>query len=103
MRRLLGLAATLVAITPAVVDTEAEASTTSLARCIVHYESRGNPRAVNGQYHGIAQWSPEAWRRHGGRRYSRDPLFASYGQQWRVLVGALRRFGCRDWCPFDPC
>ena len=81
----------------------ADASNERLARCIVHYESRGNPHAQNGQYHGIAQWSPEAWRRHGGHRYARDPLYASWGQQWRILLRALRIYGCRDWCPFDPC
>ena len=102
MRRILATAAATVAFTP-IATPDAEAANVGLARCIVHYESHGNPRARNGQDHGIAQWSPEAWRRHGGHRYSRDPLYASYGQQWRILLGALRRWGCRDWCPFDPC
>jgi hypothetical protein len=102
VRRTITAALAALAVAPA-TDTKAEASTYSLARCIVHYESHGNPQARNGIYHGIAQWSPEAWHRHGGWRFARDPLWASYGQQWSVLISALRRFGCRDWCPFDPC
>ncbi len=74
-----------------------------LASCIVRHESGGNPLATNGQYHGIAQWSPEAWARHGGRRFAADPHGASYQEQLQVLSNGLARYGCRDWCPFDGC
>jgi hypothetical protein len=80
-----------------------EASLNGLASCIVHYESGGNPRAVNGIYGGIAQWSPEAWSRMGGTRFASTPTNATYAQQVQVLMDGLARFGCRDWCPFDPC
>lgn len=73
------------------------------AACIVSRESTYNPQAVNGQYHGIAQWSPEAWSRMGGHRYATDPLGATYQQQLRVLSHGLAVFGCRDFCPFDGC
>lgn len=75
----------------------------SLAACIVHHESGGDPMAQNGQYHGIAQWSSEAWHRHGGGRFASDPHGATYQEQLLVLSDGLRRYGCRDWCPFDPC
>lgn len=74
-----------------------------LARCIIRSESGGNPLAQNGQYKGIAQWSPEAWRRHGGLRYASTPHGATYAEQVQVLKMGLARYGCRDWCPFDPC
>lgn len=110
MRRILATAAAAVAFTPAADVAPADASVMPLARCIVRKESTtpryprgGDPRAVNGSHEGIAQWSPEAWGRHGGRRFAGRPLTASAGQQWQVLLSALRRFGCRDWCPFDGC
>lgn len=76
---------------------------TGLAACIVAHESGGNPQAVNGQYHGIAQWSHEAWMRHGGGKYASDPLGASKQQQLIVLSDGISRYGCRDWCPYDGC
>lgn len=74
-----------------------------LAACIVHHESGGDPGAANGQYSGIAQWSPEAWGRMGGTRFASSPTGATYQQQLQVLNDGLARFGCRDWCPYDPC
>lgn len=96
--------------TTAVAPSQAPAGTltaahqpTGLAGCIVQAESGGDPTAVNGQYHGIAQWSAEAWARHGGHKYASDPLGATYDQQVEILANGLSKFGCRDWCPFDPC
>lgn len=76
---------------------------TGVAACIVHNESRGNPQAQNGQYLGLAQWSPEAWGRMGGHRYASTPLGATEQQQLVVLSNGLTRYGCHDWCPFDGC
>lgn len=76
---------------------------TALMSCIIHHESRGNPLAQNGQYKGIAQWSPEAWARHGGHKYGPTPFDATYWEQVQVLASGIRGWGCRDWCPFDPC
>lgn len=81
----------------------ARVAATGLASCIVAHESGGNAQAVNGQYGGIAQWSPEAWRRHGGTRYAASPLGATKQQQLLVLSQGLSRYGCRDWCPYDGC
>lgn len=74
-----------------------------LASCIISAESGGNTQATNGQYGGIAQWSPEAWARHGGLRYASSPIGATYEQQLEVLNNGLKNYGCRDWCPFDGC
>jgi hypothetical protein len=74
-----------------------------LAACIVHHESGGNPRASNGSHWGIGQWTIEAWTRHGGRRFAPHPFGATYQEQLIVLSQGLARYGCRDWCPFDPC
>lgn len=74
-----------------------------LASCIVKHESGGNPLAQNGKYKGIAQWSPEAWSRMGGKRYASTPHGATYQEQLIILSEGLRRFGCSDWCPYDPC
>lgn len=79
------------------------AAPVGLAGCIVKYESGGDPMAQNGQYKGIAQWSPEAWARHGGTRFAATPHGATYQQQLVVLNQGLTRYGCRDWCPYDPC
>lgn len=76
---------------------------TGVAGCIVDHESGGYPGAVNGQYHGIAQWSPEAWARMGGLKYASDPLGATYDEQLTVLNYGLVHYGCNDWCPFDGC
>lgn len=76
---------------------------TPLMDCIMKHESTYNPLAQNGQYKGLAQWSPEAWARHGGLRYASTPHGASYWEQVQVLANGLRMYGCRDWCPFDPC
>src|SRR4051794_12354449 len=59
----------------------ASASSNSLAQCIIHYESGGNTQAVNGSHMGIAQWTREAWQRHGGLRFSSTPLGATYEEQ----------------------
>lgn len=76
---------------------------TGLASCIVHHESRGIPTASNGSHWGIAQWTIEAWLRHGGGRFASSPLGATYEEQLLVLSNGLSRYGCVDWCPFDPC
>jgi hypothetical protein len=76
---------------------------TGLASCIVSHESGGNPTITNGQYGGIAQWSPEAWGRMGGHRYAPSPTQASYQDQLQVLSDGLKKYGCRDWCPYDGC
>lgn len=76
---------------------------TGLAACIVHHESKGDPLADNGSHWGIGQWTIEAWTRHGGGAYANHPHGASYQQQLVVLSQGLARYGCRDWCPFDPC
>lgn len=78
-------------------------SPSGLAACIVRVESGGNPTADNGTHQGIAQWSPEAWERHGGKQYASTPAGATYQQQLQVLSNGLARYGCADWCPFDPC
>lgn len=87
---------------PAGVKTRSYAPT-GLAACIVHYESGGDPNASNGSHFGIAQWTYEAWARHGGTKYSADPRGATYQQQLEILNQGLTVYGCRDWCPFDPC
>jgi hypothetical protein len=74
-----------------------------VAACIVSGESGGNPRATNGQYGGIAQWSPEAWGRMGGHRYAAYPQAASYQDQLLVLSHGLVVYGTRDWKPYDGC
>lgn len=102
LRRIIALVAVAAALSVAATAAPAQAAT-PLARCIIRVESRGDTQARNGIHLGIAQWSPEAWARHGGRRYARTPLGASYSEQLAILESALRRFGCRDWCPFDPC
>lgn len=74
-----------------------------LAACIVSSESRHNPQANNGSHFGIAQWTVEAWLRHGGGAFASSPLGATYEQQLLVLSNGLVNYGCQDWCPFDPC
>jgi hypothetical protein len=74
-----------------------------LASCIVSRESGGDPNASNGQYTGIAQWSQEAWIRHGGGKFASTPTGATYQEQLQVLSNGLAKYGCRDWCPFDGC
>lgn len=74
-----------------------------LARCIAWSESRFNPRANNGSHFGLAQWSYEAWGRMGGHRYAWRADYASYQHQLLVLSYGLVHWGCRDWCPYDPC
>lgn len=76
-----------------------------LAACIVHHESGGRVDASNGTHFGIAQWTFEAWARHGGVRmwHVTDPRAATWEQQLEVLNNGLVRYGCADWCPFDPC
>ncbi|MET0604208.1 MAG: transglycosylase family protein [Baekduia sp.] len=76
---------------------------TGLAACIVHHESGGDPDAVNGSHTGIAQWDPHAWAKMGGLKFAPSPLGATYQEQLHVLSDGLARFGCVDWCPFDPC
>lgn len=62
-----------------------EAPSSGLASCIIQHESGGNPEAVNGQYEGIGQWSPNAWAQYGGTKYASSPTGASYSQQVAVL------------------
>jgi hypothetical protein len=81
----------------------AHMAASGLASCIVQHESGGNPMAQNGQYKGIAQWSAEAWARHGGTQYAATPHGATKQQQLMVLSNGLSKFGCRDWCPYDGC
>lgn len=76
---------------------------TPLMDCIMKHESTYNPLAQNGQYKGLAQWSPEAWSRMGGLRFGPTPHHASYWEQVQILAYGLKVYGCRDWCPFDPC
>ncbi len=75
----------------------------SLEACIIRTESGGNPDAVNGQYTGIAQWSPTAWAVQGGTRYSSTPLGASYAEQETILREALAAGRSGEWTPYDPC
>jgi hypothetical protein len=81
----------------------ATSSTSSLAQCIIRVESGGNTQARNGQYTGIAQWSPTIWARDGGLRYASSPTGASFEEQVAVLNYGLAHHGCGDWCPYDPC
>lgn len=85
------------------IQAAARPAITPLMDCIMKHESTYNPLAQNGQYKGLAQWSPEAWARHGGLKYASTPHGASYWEQVQVLANGLRMYGCRDWCPFDPC
>jgi hypothetical protein len=57
------------------------------AQCIIQHESGGNSQAVNGQYEGIGQWSPDAWAEDGGHRFASTPLGASLAEQEIVLMG----------------
>lgn len=59
----------------------------SLEACIIQKESGGDPHAVNGQYEGIGQWEPEAWKHDGGLQYAPTPGEASYAEQEAVLRG----------------
>lgn len=74
-----------------------------LADCIAFHESGYDPLASNGLHFGVAQWTIEAWLRHGGGRFAGHPHGATYQQQLVILNRGLERFGCIDWCPFDPC
>lgn len=75
-------------VTPAPTSSPSRASSGSgLESCIIAHESGGNPQAVNGQYGGIGQWSPEAWAQDGGTKYSSSPTGASYSEQLAVLHG----------------
>lgn len=76
---------------------------TGVAACIISRESGGNPTATNGQYGGIAQWSPEAWSRMHGTRYASTPQGATYQQQLQVLSYGLSHYGTGDWKPYDGC
>lgn len=76
---------------------------TGVAACIVSRESGGNPQAVNGQYHGIAQWDHATWIAHGGGRYASDPLGATEQEQLRVLSYALKHYWTGSWAPYDGC
>ena len=74
----------------------------ALAACIISRESGGNPEAVNGQYEGIAQWSPTSWAGGGGTRYSSTPLGATYAEQVAVLNSMLPA-QAGQWTPYDSC
>lgn len=71
--------------------------------CIIRKESGGNPKAGNGQYHGIGQWSPESWARNGGHRYASDPWGATYEQQLMVLAGEGDAGMSREQGQYDGC
>ncbi len=75
----------------------------SLEACIIQHESGGNPQAVNGQYEGIGQWSPESWSSNGGTRYASTPLGASYAQQEAVLRGEGEAGMIREQAQYDGC
>lgn len=74
-----------------------------LAACIVRVESDGDPQASNGSHWGVAQWDETAWHVDGGGRFSASPLGATLDEQLLVLSDGLVKYGCRQWCPFDPC
>lgn len=76
---------------------------TGLAACIIAHESGGSTGAVNGQYRGIAQWSPYVWARDGGLQYAPEPTQASYQEQLQVLSHGLATHGGGDWTPYDGC
>lgn len=75
----------------------------AIARCIVHYESGGDPQANNGTHFGIGQWDIQTWYAHGGGRFASSPLGATEQEQLITLDRGLRLYGCAPWCPFDPC
>lgn len=74
----------------------------SLAVCIISRESGGNPQAVNGQYEGIAQWSPTSWIGGGGGRFASTPLGATYSEQVQILNSMLPA-QAGQWEPYDGC
>lgn len=74
----------------------------SLAACIVQRESTNNPHAVNGQYEGLAQWSPTSWSEGGGTRFAATPLGASYDEQVTILNNMLPS-QAGQWTPYDGC
>jgi len=86
---------------PAQVASSTPAS--GLAVCIIHAESGGNSQAVNGQYEGIAQWSPSSWAGGGGLRFASTPLGASYSEQVIVLNEMLANGQASQWTCCDPC
>lgn len=75
----------------------------ALVACIIHYESGGNPDAVNGQYEGLGQWSPTAWANDGGLRYASSPLGASYSEQVAVLNQEVVDGTTAQQTNYDPC
>lgn len=101
--RIPGLVPTTPRQEPSGVMSAATPAPSGLAACIIRAESGGNTQAVNGQYHGIAQWSPTIWARDGGLKYASDPLGATYAQQLQVLETGLRNHGGGDWQPYDGC
>lgn len=74
-----------------------------LASCIISRESGGNPSASNGQYTGIAQWSPSSWAGGGGTKYAPSPTAATYSQQLAVLNSMLASGQSSQWTPYDGC
>lgn len=74
----------------------------ALARCIIQRESGGDPQAVNGQYEGIAQWSPSSWLGGGGGRFAPTPLGATYSEQVQIL-NAMLPAQAGQWTPYDGC
>ncbi len=74
-----------------------------LEACIISHESSGDPNAVNGQYEGIGQWSPESWASNGGHRYSSTPLGASYSEQEIILRGEGEAGMRREQAQYDGC
>jgi hypothetical protein len=81
----------------------AAAPSSGLASCIISRESGGNTQATNGQYSGIAQWSPSSWAGGGGTAYASSPTGATYAQQVQVLNNMLANGQASQWTPYDGC
>lgn len=90
----------VVAVSSAATSTGASSG---LAACIISHESGGDTQATNGQYTGIAQWSPSSWAGGGGTKYAASPTSATYGQQVAVLNSMLANGQSGQWTPYDGC
>lgn len=83
----------------AFLNSSAEAwAHSSFAVKVANCESGGNPRAVNGIYHGKWQMDHDFWRSYGGLRFASDPLYATEAQQDWV---AWRGWKARGWEPWQ--
>lgn len=85
------------------VESTSAAPSSGLASCIIQAESGGDTQATNGQYSGIAQWSPSSWAGGGGTAYASSPTGATYSQQVQVLNNMLADGQSGQWTPYDPC